>query len=414
MHHGFAAHWVVTSGAALLPAQIKINIYIQTPQIRLAGLRNLIYMRVVRTIAPFVAMIQTVLFLTHLFLYETWSFSPAGNHFHGALWIKLVCGVLSVSFVTASLLAFRYTNSAVRAFYRVAAVWVGLLSFLVLAALSSWIIFGVARLAGQDLNFHKLVVVLFSASVVAGFYGVFNASWTRITRTTVRLANLPAAWRGRRAALISDLHLGHVRNGGFLRRMVAKILREEPDAIFIAGDLYDGTAIDAGRAAEPLSALTAPQGVYFVAGNHEQFGDDAKYLRAIAGAGVRVLTDEKVEVDGLQIVGVPYRNAVREGHLASVLHGLRLDRDRASILLTHAPDHPGIAEAAGISLQLSGHTHLGQFIPWNWLARRVYRQFVYGLSRIGEMLVVTSSGAGTWGPPLRLGSNPEIVMLEFE
>ncbi|MGA3210778.1 MAG: metallophosphoesterase [Terriglobales bacterium] len=359
-------------------------------------------------------MIQTVLFLTHLFLYETWSFSPAGNHFHGALWIKLVCGVLSVSFVTASLLAFRYTNSAVRAFYRVAAVWVGLLSFLVLAALSSWIIFGVARLAGQDLNFHKLVVVLFSASVVAGFYGVFNASWTRITRTTVRLANLPAAWRGRRAALISDLHLGHVRNGGFLRRMVAKILREEPDAIFIAGDLYDGTAIDAGRAAEPLSALTAPQGVYFVAGNHEQFGDDAKYLRAIAGAGVRVLTDEKVEVDGLQIVGVPYRNAVREGHLASVLHGLRLDRDRASILLTHAPDHPGIAEAAGISLQLSGHTHLGQFIPWNWLARRVYRQFVYGLSRIGEMLVVTSSGAGTWGPPLRLGSNPEIVMLEFE
>ena len=94
--------------------------------------------------------------------------------------------------------------------------------------------------------------LLFGAAVVAGLYGVFNASWTRITRTTVRLANLPAAWRGRRAALISDVHLGHVRNGSFLRRMVAKILKEEPDAIFIAGDLYDGTAIDAGRAAEPL------------------------------------------------------------------------------------------------------------------------------------------------------------------
>ena len=362
----------------------------------------------------FIAVIQSVLFLAHLFLYKTWTFSPLGSDTPGAFWIKLVLGFLSVSFVAASLLAFRYTNAALRAFYRVAAVWLGLLTFLFAGAVSSWIIFGVARLAGVDVNFHRTVELLFGAAALTGLYGVFNASWTRITRTTVRLANLPAAWRGRRAALISDVHLGHVRNGSFLRRVVAKILKEEPDAIFIAGDLYDGTAIDARRAAEPLSDLVAPHGVYFVAGNHEQFGDDSKYLRAIAAAGVRVLSNEKVEVDGLQIVGVPYRNAAHDGPFTSVLRGLRLDHNRASILLTHAPDHPEIAEAAGVSLQLSGHTHLGQFIPWSWLARRVYRQFVYGLSRIGKMQVFTSSGAGTWGPPLRLGSNPEIVMLEFQ
>ncbi|MFY9531470.1 MAG: metallophosphoesterase [Candidatus Acidiferrales bacterium] len=362
----------------------------------------------------FVGMIQSVLCLTHLLLYETWTFSPARSDTVGALWIKPVFGFLSVSFVVASLLAFRYTNAALRAFYRASAVWVGLLTFLFPAAVSSWIIFGVARLAGLDLNFHRTVELLFGAAVVAGLYGVFNASWTRVTRTTVRLANLPAAWRGRTAALISDLHLGHVRNAGFLRRMIAKVLKEEPDAIFIAGDLYDGTAIDARRAAEPLSELVAPHGAYFVAGNHEQFGDDSKYLHAIAAAGVRVLSNEKVEVDGLQIIGVPYRNAASDGHFASVLHGIHFDRDRASILLTHAPDHPEIAEAAGVSLQLSGHTHLGQFIPWSWIARRIYRQFLYGLGRIGKMQVFTSSGAGTWGPPLRLGSNPEIVVLEFE
>src|SRR5438874_8820565 len=367
-----------------------------------------------RSLIGFTAIIQSVLFLTHFLLYETWTFSPAGTNTPGAPWIKLVLGFLSVSFIAASLLAFRYTNAALRGFYRAAAVWLGLLSFLFVAAVSSWIIFGVARLAGLDVNFHRMVELLFGVGAAAGLYGVFNASWTRITRTTVRLANLPAAWRGRRAALISDVHLGHVRNGSFLRRMVAKILREEPDAIFIAGDLYDGTAINAGRAAEPLNQLTAPHGVYFVAGNHEQFGDDSKYLNAIAAAGVRVLSNEKVEVDGLQIIGVPYRNATQHGHLASVLDGIRLDRDRASILLTHAPDYPEIAEAAGISLQLSGHTHLGQFIPWTWFARRIYRQFVYGLSRIGNMQIFPSSGAGTWGPPLRLGSNPEIVMLEFE
>jgi uncharacterized protein len=367
-----------------------------------------------RRLTGFIAIIQFVLFLTHLLLYETWTFSLSGSDAHAALWIKLVLGFLSVSFIAASLLAFRYTNAALRAFYKAAAVWLGLLSFLFVAAVSSWIIFGAARLAGLDVNFHRTVELLFGVAVVAGLYGVFNASWTRITRTTVRLANLPEAWRGRKAALISDVHLGHVRNGSFLRRMVATILREEPDAIFIAGDLYDGTAIDAGRAAEPLNKLTAPHGVYFVAGNHEQFGDDSKYLNAIAAAGVRVLSNEKVEVDGLQIIGVPYRNATQHGHLASVLDGIRLDRDRASILLTHAPDYPEIAEAAGVSLQLSGHTHVGQFIPWSWMARRIYRQFVYGLSRIGKMQVFTSSGAGTWGPPLRLGSNPEIVMLEFE
>lgn len=371
-------------------------------------------MQVRKRLIGFIAIVQLVLFLAHLFLYQTWTFSVTPSDTNGAFWIKSALAFLSVSFVAASLLAFRYTNAALRAFYRASAIWLGLLTFLFLGAVCSWMILAVTRLAGFHMNFHRTVEWLFVAAVAAGLYGVLNASWTRITRTTVRLANLPVAWRGRTAALISDVHLGHVRTVSFLRGIVAKTLKEGPDAIFIAGDLYDGTAIDAQRAAEPLKQLVAPNGVYFVAGNHEQFEDDGKYLNAIAAAGVRVLSDEKVDVDGLQIIGIPYRNAIQDGRFASVLRGMDLDRDRASILLTHAPDHPEVAEAAGVSLQLSGHTHLGQFIPWSWIARRIYRQFVYGLSRIGKMQVFTSSGAGTWGPPLRLGSNPEIVMLEFE
>src|SRR6266498_2659694 len=220
-------------------------------------------------LGAFIAVFQSVLLLAHLFLYETWTFSATGD-VAGSLWLKLSLGVLSISFVAASLLAFRYTNAALRVFYRAAAVWLGLLTFLFSAAVTSWIVLGVVRLFGVAVSFHRMVELLFGAAVIIGLYGVFNASWTRITRTTVRLANLPHAWRGRRAALISDVHLGHVRNGSFLRRMVRKILREEPDAIFIAGDLYDGTAIDAKRAAEPLNALTEPHREYFVEGNHEQ------------------------------------------------------------------------------------------------------------------------------------------------
>jgi hypothetical protein len=371
-------------------------------------------MRIRVGLIGFIAVFQSVLFLVHFFLYETWTFSPAGNDPSAAMWLKLAVGVLSISFLATSLLAFRYTNIVLRAMYRVAAAWLGWLTFSFFAACMSWVVFGMARLAGTDVNFHRIVEVLFGAAAVLGFSGVVNAGWTRIRRITVRLENLPQAWRGRRAALLSDLHLGHVRNGRFLRRIVAKTMREKPDVVFVAGDLYDGTAIDTVKAAEPLRELRAPQGAYFVAGNHEQFGDDSKYIRAVAGAGVRVLENEKVEADGLQIVGVPYKHAAHDGHLRSVLQQIGVDRNRASILLTHAPDRPHISAEAGFSLQLSGHTHLGQFIPWTWMVRRIYRQFAYGLSRIGKMQVYTSSGAGTWGPPLRLGSNPEIVLFQFE
>lgn len=371
-------------------------------------------MRHPRRFVGFIAVIQFVLWLTHYFIYQTFMYRLPANDASEIVWLQVILGVLSISFVAASTLAFSYTSTPVRVFYKASAVWMGLLSFLFMATLFAWATLGVVTVAHVALNFHLMVEVLFAVAMAVGLYGVFNASWTRITRARVRLANLPEAWRGRKAALVSDVHLGHVRNGSFLRRLIRLILSEEPDAIFIAGDLYDGTAIDAAKAAEPLSQLTAPHGVFFVAGNHEQFGDDSKYLDAVEAAGVRVLRNEKVNVNGLQVVGVPYRDAATNGGLASALRRVSIDRDRASILLTHAPDDPHTAESLGFSLQLSGHTHLGQFIPWSWMARRIYRQFVYGLSRIGKMQVFTSSGAGTWGPPLRLGSNPEIVMLEFE
>jgi len=367
-------------------------------------------MRLRKRILRFIAVVQTVLFLTHYFLYQTWTFhAPARN-----AWLSIVTAILSISFVAASVLAFSYTGAPVRAFYKAAAIWMGFLSFLLLAAPLAWISLGIGSAFGIPLNFHHLVQWLFAVAMVLGIFGVFNAGWTRITRARVKLENLPDAWRGRKAAVISDVHLGHVRHRNFLERLVAKILREEPDAVFILGDLFDGTAIDAREATKPLTQLTAPHGVYFVAGNHEQFGDDSKYLNAVSATGVRVLKNEKVNLDGLQVVGVPYRDASMNGGLAAALRHVSIDKDRASILLVHAPDDPHTAEAHGFSLQLSGHTHLGQFIPWSWMARRIYRQFVYGLSRIGKMQVFTSSGAGTWGPPLRLGSNPEIVMLEFE
>src|SRR6266699_2701611 len=228
-------------------------------------------MRIRAGIIAFASVVQSILFLTHFFIYKTWMFAPAKNE-TSAQWLKITVGALSASFLAATLLAFRYSNPTVRTLYRIAAVWLGIVSFLFFAAGASWAIFGVTRLAGLDVNFHVIVEVLYAAAVLSGFAGLLNAGWTRIRRITVRLENLPETWRGRKAALVSDVHLGHVRNSGFLRRIVARVMRENPDAVFLAGDLYDGTAIDAAKAAEPLRDLRATHGTNFVA----SFGTHAR------------------------------------------------------------------------------------------------------------------------------------------
>ena len=127
-----------------------------------------------------------------------------------------------------------------------------------------------------------------------------------------------------------------------------------------------------------------------------------------------MLNNEKIILDGLQIVGVHYRDSLNVEKFRSILKQAALDRDVASILLVHTPDRLAIAEEAGFSLQLCGHTHRGQFFPFTLLVSRIYGEYAYGLKRFGSLTVYTSCGAGTWGPPFRVGSNPEIVLIRFE
>jgi predicted MPP superfamily phosphohydrolase len=361
-----------------------------------------------------VSIIQTFLFLVHFAIYETWTFfwgAPDGSR---AVELRIALAILSVSFVAASLLAHQYFNPLVRAAYTAASVWLGLVSFFFLAACASWIVYGVPLLFGVRVEKHALAAVCFGLGLLAGICAIVNAAWTRVVRVTVKLPNLPAVWRGRTAAVVSDLHLGHVRNSGFLRRIVRKLSQLHPDVLFIPGDLYDGTAVDLARLAKPWAEFSAPLGAYFVTGNHEQFSSPSKYLDAVRQSGIRVLENEKIVLDGLQIVGVHYHDSTNGERFRSILRQVALDRNVASILLVHNPNRLPVAAEAGISLQLSGHTHRGQFFPFTAIVSRIYGKYAYGLNRFGDLAVYTSCGAGTWGPPMRLGSNPEIVLIQFE
>jgi uncharacterized protein len=165
---------------------------------------------------------------------------------------------------------------------------------------------------------------------------------------------------------------------------------------------------------EPGRALSAPAGVYFITGNHEEYTGRAKYIAAVEWIGWCVLNNEKVTVEGLQIIGVHDSEAGEPDRLRKILQAAAVERRHASILLAHRPANLAIANEAGISLQLSGHTHKGQTWPWVWFAYRVHGPYAYGLNRAGNLLVLTSSGAGTWGHPIRVGTRSEIVLIRLE
>jgi len=365
-----------------------------------------------------IAIVQSVFCLAYWFLYRTWidfwwPVSPAA-----ALALRIALSVLSVSFVVAMVLSFRFSNPLVRLIYRIASVWLGLSNFLFVAACLAWLTDLLLRLllsANIRIAARPLIAGAFLLSAVGtAIYGMLNARYIRQRHLTVRLPNLPEAWHGRTALLISDMHLGHINGARFAGRIAAMARQLNPAMIFIAGDLYDGAKIEPATQAAPLSELSPPLGIWFVGGNHEEFGGAAHYEDALRRAGIRVLHNERVVVDGLQILGVPYGQSTHPIQLRAFLEGLNLKNASASILLNHVPGQLSIAEHAGVSLQLSGHTHGGQFFPFSWVTRRAFGKFTYGLQRFGDMQVYTSSGAGTWGPPMRVGTHPEIVLLTFE
>jgi hypothetical protein len=327
--------------------------------------------------------------------------------------LKAALGLLSVSLVLTSFLAFRYSNPLIRCIYTAAASWLGILYLFILASALCWVFYGVAKLIHLSLDQKLLIEILIGMALAASLYGFVNAGVIRTTRVNIQLPHLPGQWKGKKAVWISDTHLGQVRNYGFARRIAAEVKNLRPDIVFIGGDLYDGVAVDLDKTIEPFSQISAPYGTYFITGNHEEFSDNAPYLRAVRRAGIHVLYNEKVELDGLQIIGVDYRDSRKEEGFRAILRKVGIDADKPSILLKHAPLNLRVAQEQGISLLLSGHSHQGQVLLFRLITSKVYQGYDYGLKWFGDLLVYTSSGAGTWGPPMRIDTKPEIVVITF-
>jgi uncharacterized protein len=242
-----------------------------------------------------------------------------------------------------------------------------------------------------------------------------------VRRVPVTLPRLDPALDGLRIATFSDAHLSSMFRRGRVEEIVAMVNEQRPDVVAVVGDLVDAPVEELRSDVAPLADLVSGQGVYFVTGNHEYFTDDTDaWMRHLPTLGVRVLRNERVAIRrgtaSLDLAGIDDRIADESGVPG---HGADLDaaldgRDDATpvVLLSHQPVVVEQARAAGVDLQLSGHTHGGQLWPFDY-AIRLDQPAVQGLSRVGDTQLFVTSGAGFWGPPMRIGARPEVAVIEL-
>ncbi len=262
-----------------------------------------------------------------------------------------------------------------------------------------------------------LFVALATAIVLTIVGGTINSLHPRIRDLEVHLPRRTGTAERMTAVLVSDLHLGSIIGPSRLEKIVGHIKALDPDVVFMPGDIVDESVTERREAelSAVMKALEPPLGLFACAGNHETYAGLDRTLTCYRNCGLTVLQDQAVRVAGaFVLVGRRDPSSLARGEtrlaIRDILARDGLDDSLPLILLDHQPAHLEQAEQAGVSLQLSGHTHAGQIFPLDIINRMVW-ELNWGSLTKGSTQYYVSSGVGTWGPPVRTGSRPEIVRI---
>ncbi|MFL9875567.1 metallophosphoesterase [Paraburkholderia megapolitana] len=354
---------------------------------------------------------------------------PVGGTWH---WLAALYLVLSCLLIPLGMLARSITVTRPKLGDRLA--WLGLMpmgffsSLLVLTFVRDLLLASLLTvdaiwphtiaLAHWRTNSAAAVPLLALLSTAVGFFNARRRA--RVVTIDVPIDDLPNALDGFTIVQISDIHVGPTIKGRYVDAIVDAVNRLKPDLIAVTGDVVDGSVEQLTEHTRPLSRLTARHGAYLVTGNHEYYAGADAWIAEFQRLGLRVLMNEHEVIDHndaqLVIAGVTDYSA---GHFdpahrsdpAGALLGAPSDV-RIKVLLAHQPRTADAAADAGFTLQLSGHTHGGQFFPWNFFVR-FQQPFTAGLARLNGLWVYTSRGTGYWGPPKRLGAPSEITRLRL-
>lgn len=321
----------------------------------------------------------------------------------------------SFSFVIMTILTNYSYNKLFSFLYEVSAVWIGTVYFLFIASIL-FIIVGEIGSIFSISNFviRTLGMILIFMGLGVSIYGVIHTYHLNVVNYTVKINNLPENWNNKKIVMFADTHFGNIRNVHFGEKLVQKINEQSPDLVLIAGDYYDGPRINGTEVANVLKEIKSKKGIAFAPGNHEEYGNSKEFSQALTNAGVLVLSDNFTTIDGIQIVGVDYATGSNKEQMSSVVDNMNLQKGIPQILIKHAPNNLVVASDAGFDLVVSGHVHQGQVWPGPLIVKKIFKEFAYGLNYFNKTAVITTSGAGTWGPPQRVGTNSEIVIINLQ
>jgi uncharacterized protein len=258
-------------------------------------------------------------------------------------------------------------------------------------------------------------------AVLVTVFGIYSARRrAAVKNVDVPIDNLPAALNGFTIVQISDIHVGPTIKRQYVEKIVAAVNALKPDLIAVTGDVVDGSVPHLAAHTRPLSELKARHGAFLVTGNHEYYAGADKWIAEFRRLGLTVLLNEHVVVDhdgaraivaGVTDYGAGSFDPAHKSDPAKAMLGAPADI-MFRLLLAHQPRSAPAASKAGFTLQLSGHTHGGQFLPWNFFVR-LQQPFVAGLEKLNDLWVYTSRGTGYWGPPIRIAAPSEITRLRL-
>lgn len=370
----------------------------------------------------FVVIVCGILALLHVYI--AWRVLPdlplsGGYRLLGGLWLGLSCAL-----VPTGLLARVWVNPP----WSDRLAWAGMLAMGLFSSLLVLTFFrDVLLLIADIFNLYSTATVSDTAAAVpllafsVTVIGFLNARRVAGVRDVeVPISNLPPALHGFTIVQISDIHVGSTIKRGYLNAIVNKVNRLAPDLIAVTGDLVDGSVKQLSPHTAPLEKLTARHGAFFVTGNHEYYSNANEWIAEVRRLGLTVLMNEHVLLTHqhatLLVGGVTDYNAHQhdESHRSdpqAAMAGAPI-HVTFKLLLAHQPRSAEAAANAGFDLQLSGHTHGGQFFPWN-LFVPLQQPFTAGLNRLHDLWVYTSRGTGYWGPPKRLWAPSEITRLRL-
>jgi predicted MPP superfamily phosphohydrolase len=351
------------------------------------------------------------------------------------LWLR---ALLAVPFVAIWLVPVLYWSKsregrngldvALQAFAFLSMGWVSFA--LVFSLLRDFVSFG-AGLAGMDawaawLGPHggPLVFALSGLAILVG--GIRAATGPKVVEVEIPCPELPPELDGFRIVQISDLHVSSLIRTRYVQRVTRLTNALKPDLVALTGDIIDGPINQLGAYAAPLAELEPKGRVFFITGNHEYYAGAPAWLQRFRQMGMTVLENAHVPVEHngveLMIAGVndpavrmldPQGGADPTRAAVQAAGGRPVKQPAFKILLAHNPKVASAVSQAGFDLQLSGHTHAGQFFPWTYVVRLVHAPHHAGLSREGKMRVYVSAGTGTWGPPVRLGTVAELTLIKL-